>query len=700
MSPTKEGTYYCVVNDAYHPPYSIRVNVNVKVPGPDYYTWAYTPMYSANLYFPRGHPYANENMYRGTIQPYWKDQEDRESNSGDEVFAFQYPENKQVNVKFTMSYSLPSFGHYQKPSTLCAEGFSPERKTQNNGCLYGEYYENDVEYTDPEKCCSVSWDISTRRRRRSSDWSARRRCCSDYQCAQTKYRPIVYQCGPSTSYGPSRARFQFYVTPGGEVRTNSVANVNPDITIYDDACEHGKYRHGMKSKWDLMTNLKAWCNETNRQDAEIVLGPVSTWDVSGVTDMQQLFSNAPSQGYGFSECNPDISGWDTSKVTNMKWMFYGATQTHALGHWKTGNVRTMYGMFMKAPLFNQPLNDWDTSKVTDMRSMFQEAYAFNQSLAYWDTSQVTDMRSMFRLALAFNQSVGTWDTGKVRYMRDMFSGAISFDQPVNNWDMSKVVENTDMWKVASSMRECNKPGADPCAVTPTPSPTPPPPILTKTDLQSKVNEWCNDRGTAEAAFGPISTWDVSQVTNMASLFEGKTSCNPPIGNWDTSQVTTMERMFMNARRFNQPIGKWDTSKVNTMYQMFYKATAFNQAIGDWDTSQVTNMDYMLCPVQLSYRKYTTNTGNFNQPIGKWDTSKVTRMSAMFWNAAAFNQPIGNWDTSQVTENRWMFLGATAFDQPINNFNAVPNTDLMFQEYEHWLPPAAMKECNKPGSTPC
>lgn len=40
---------------------------------------------------------------------------------------------------------------------------------------------------------------------------------------------------------------------------------------------------------------------------------ISSWDVSGATDMSDMFS--------YSEFNQDIGNWDVSNVTNMASMF-------------------------------------------------------------------------------------------------------------------------------------------------------------------------------------------------------------------------------------------------------------------------------------------------------------------------------------------------------------------------------------------
>jgi len=58
---------------------------------------------------------------------------------------------------------------------------------------------------------------------------------------------------------------------------------------------------------------------TNAAAAETTHGPIGSWDVSGITDMNEIFRD-------LTTFNADISGWDTNQVTSMGRMF----QVHAL----------------------------------------------------------------------------------------------------------------------------------------------------------------------------------------------------------------------------------------------------------------------------------------------------------------------------------------------------------------------------------
>jgi surface protein len=217
------------------------------------------------------------------------------------------------------------------------------------------------------------------------------------------------------------------------------------------------------------------------------------------------------------------------------------------------------------------------------------------------------------------------------------------------------------------------------------SPRDNPALLTDATIKKAVKNYLSLHPTKYVRcmyhYGFIWQWDVSQVTNMANLFEN-CEVNPYITLWNVSQVTNMAGMFYSATSFNQPIGKWDVSNVREMSAMFYSATSFNQPIGKWDVSNVREMSAMF---------YSATS--FNQPIGKWDVSNVTDMSGMFFYAQSFNQPLEEWDVSHVTDMSGMFFYAQSFNQPLAEWNVtrVTNMSHMFWEipmnhsFPTWIP---------------
>jgi hypothetical protein len=99
-------------------------------------------------------------------------------------------------------------------------------------------------------------------------------------------------------------------------------------------------------------------------------------------------------------------------------------------------------------------------------------------------------------------------------------------------------------------------------------------------LREAVRLWCRDRAAALRKYGDINDWDVSQVTDMSSLF-AYSNFNDRIDRWDVF-----------AKSFNQPLDTWDVSHVTTMENLFHSAAAFNQSLATWDVSRVSNMQFI------------------------------------------------------------------------------------------------------------
>ncbi len=89
--------------------------------------------------------------------------------------------------------------------------------------------------------------------------------------------------------------------------------------------------------------------------------------------------------------------------------------------------------------------------------------------------------------------------------------------------------------------------------------------------------------------GAINTWDINNVTSLASLFRN-TPANPDVSNWNTSNVESFSRMFQDANNFDRSLANWDISSTTTMGAMFANAgisTAnYDATLIGWNTLDV------------------------------------------------------------------------------------------------------------------
>ena len=68
--------------------------------------------------------------------------------------------------------------------------------------------------------------------------------------------------------------------------------------------------------------------------------------------------------------------------------------------------------------------------------------------------------------------------------------------------------------------------------------------------------WFSDEAAASAAFGNISAWDVTRLTNTIDMFEFADSFNADLSGWDLSSVCSTHGMFTNAKVFNSDLNSW------------------------------------------------------------------------------------------------------------------------------------------------
>ena len=104
-------------------------------------------------------------------------------------------------------------------------------------------------------------------------------------------------------------------------------------------------------------------------------------------------------------------------------------------------------------------------------------------------------------------------------------------------------------------------------------------------IYTAAEAWCRDPAAAKAHYGPIASWDTSEITSMPGLFAERADFNADLSGWDVSSVTDMSFMFRGATSFNADLSGWDVSSVTDMAAMFYGATSFTrQLAGAWSSS--------------------------------------------------------------------------------------------------------------------
>jgi surface protein len=122
----------------------------------------------------------------------------------------------------------------------------------------------------------------------------------------------------------------------------------------------------------------------------------------------------------------DLTRICTSRITEIRKLNLGSNFNQDISSWDVSNVTRMGEMFRGATSFNQDLSDWDVSNVTSMGGMFSGATAFNGDISAWDVSRVTDMSYIFFNAESFNQDIGGWDVSNVVDSSSFDSGALNW----------------------------------------------------------------------------------------------------------------------------------------------------------------------------------------------------------------------------------------------------------------------------------
>ena len=346
--------------------------------------------------------------------------------------------------------------------------------------------------------------------------------------------------------------------------------------------------------------------------------PIFTWDVSNVTNMKELFKN-------YHNFNESLEYWDVSKVEDMSSMFEGCAKfNQPLTYWNVSRVIDMSSMFEGCAMFNQPLNTNKTGKgmkcsyrllsVTnpEMVKTMNKSTSRDQMYEdkdYWNVSNVENMSSMFKGCANFNGYLEHWDVSNVEDMSSMFEGCAKFNGNLEYWDVSNVEDMSSMFKGCANYNEPlnTKIGRGPNVIKPRTE------LMMRSDPMSSLMVQTMSREQVYEENGKIY-WDVSNVKDMSSMFEGCAIFNQPLTNWNVSKVKNMSSMFEGCTNFNQPLTKWNMSSVKDMSNMFVKSGMDERNLSDIGyKNNVPSLQSML-KINIKKNNYGTPVKNAHKYV--------------------------------------------------------------------------------------
>ena len=421
------------------------------------------------------------------------------------------------------------------------------------------------------------------------------------------------------------------------------------------------------SNWDTssVTNMKSLFNE-----AHVATPDTSNWDTHLVTDMSFMFRHA-------FLATPDTSLWDTSQVIDMTAMFSAASAANPdTSSWNTSQVTSMQSMFNNATSAQPNVGSWDLSQVSDVTNMFTgvtlPTIVYDTILTHFNTNNpqsglvfhggsskycnvaahdnLTNTTTGHSWAItdsgldancpdpadAFVIEVDTTKVGLTDNLHFKIGTSSSGYNYNVDCDAANLYSNTAAAQTGDYTCQYATPGVYTIRITDN--------IGDKTGFPRIYNEFNNDANKIT----DIKQWGTGIWNSMffafylASNMEVTATDIP-----DLSNVSDMRTMFTGASKANPDTSGWDTSSVTNMSGMFAGASVANPDVSGWDTSNVTNMSGMFDGASVA-----------NPDTSAWDTAMVTNMSSMFRMAVNAQPDVSTWNVVQVTDFTNMFAGVS------------------------------------------
>ena len=384
--------------------------------------------------------------------------------------------------------------------------------------------------------------------------------------------------------------------------------------------------------------------------------PIGDWNVSSVTTMKGMFStNGSSVPFNQALSNWERTGSTVGNVTNMSFMFYGSAFNQPIGDWNVSSVTTMESMFSNADAFNQDLSGWDQTTPTTIvvtvvsQSDGNKYYVLNGDLS---TNPVFNIGHTY----IFDMSDSSNTDHPLVLHRDtsgtIFNNVTSYGTPGQNGATVTFVP----LQPGQAFLYCTTHGYGMGDFYNLPVDSTLSTLVNVTSMTLMFSSAAafNNGDSGDNGLKPLNNWNVYGCVSMSNMFQ-KSPFNQDIEEWNVSNVSSMDQMFADAIKFNKPLAKWErqsgvndatstssTSKVEQMGYMFAGAEAFNQDIRTWTPLANVDLTFMFEGATAMIASYSTNpkfgnAGNAYTPLVTFFTNVTPVFTSSPTFSAAENQ---------------------------------------------------------------
>lgn len=194
----------------------------------------------------------------------------------------------------------------------------------------------------------------------------------------------------------------------------------------------------------------------------------------------------------------------------------------------------------------------------------------------------------------------------------------------------------------------------------------------------------------------VSNWDVSKSTNFSSMFGSCTALKVlNVSNWDVSNCENFNGMFIGCNEIEElDVSKWhiNASKISEIQMPFSNCTKLKKIdLQNWPMSKVmtsglftgcSSLEEILLPNDWLVGKTSASKIFQEKSLLKtlntenWDTSTVKDMSFMFYGCSSLKEiDVSKWDVSKVQNFDHFAAHANLRRKGIENWNTSSATNM-------------------------